>query len=247
MRQQMNESNHEMVKMLTHQTVTMFNPLIQKTNHSYQQLTQQMGRIADFFSALQVHVQQMPSNQIPQWAIHVEPLIPRVVRGNTGQNGPEVVMVHRNQDVEQVVRNVQQNNFGEHNNITNMVKLILPQNDINVGLHIPNFVLALSEYVLQTELPKSWKTPKFTKFARDTNESTVEHISGYQSEEGDLANNKILKMMYFPNSLTKNAFTGFTTLPSHFIHNWSQLERAFHEQFYMGLSKISLKELVSVR
>jgi hypothetical protein len=28
---------------------------------------------------------------------------------------------------------------------------------------------------------------------------------------------------------------------------WSQLEKAFHEEFYMGQSKISLKELVSVQ
>ena len=54
-------------------------------------------------------------------------------------------------------------------------------------------------------------------------------------------------MKFFPNSLTKNAFTWFTTLPPHSIHNWNQLERIFHEQFYMGQSKISLKELASVR
>jgi len=33
----------------------------------------------------------------------------------------------------------------------------------------------------------------------------------------------------------------------HSIFNWNQLEKAFHEQFYMGQSKISLKELASVR
>jgi hypothetical protein len=54
-------------------------------------------------------------------------------------------------------------------------------------------------------------------------------------------------MKYFPSSLTKNAFTWFTTLPPHSIFNWNQLEKAFHEQFYMGQSKISLKELANVR
>jgi len=66
-------------------------------------------------------------------------------------------------------------------------------------------------------------------------------------EAGDLANNENLKMKYFPSSLTKNAFTWFTTLPLHSIFSWNQLEKAFHEQFYMGQSKISLKELASVR
>jgi hypothetical protein len=31
------------------------------------------------------------------------------------------------------------------------------------------------------------------------------------------------------------------------MFTWSHLEKAFHEQFYMGQSKISLKELASVR
>ncbi|KAK2410036.1 hypothetical protein QL285_045428 [Trifolium repens] len=112
---------------------------------------------------------------------------------------------------------------------------------------MPHFVSALSEYVLQTELPRGWKIPKFTKFAGDTSESTVEHIARYLTEAGDLTNNENLRMKYFPNSLTKNAFTWFTTLPPHSIFNWNQLERVFHEQFYMGQSKISLKELASVR
>ena len=91
------------------------------------------------------------------------------------------------------------------------------------------------------------ESPKFTKFAGETNESTVEHIARYLMEVGDIANNENMKMKYFPSSLTKNAFTWFTTLPPHSIFSWNQLEKAFHEQFYMGQSKISLKELVSIR
>lgn len=41
-RQQMDESNHEMVSMLTHQMCTVFKPLIQNTNQSYQLLVNQM-------------------------------------------------------------------------------------------------------------------------------------------------------------------------------------------------------------
>jgi len=69
--------------------------------------------------------------------------------------------------------------------------------------------------------------------------STVEHITRYLTEAGDLANDENLRLKYFPNSLTKNAFTWFTTLTSHSIQSWTQLERLFHEQFYMGQSKIS--------
>jgi len=51
LRQQMEDTNDEMVNMLTQQIGTVFNPLIQQTHNSYQTLTDQMGRIADFFGA----------------------------------------------------------------------------------------------------------------------------------------------------------------------------------------------------
>lgn len=170
-----------------------------------------------------------------------------LVEGNTCQNGIEVVMVHKNQDIDQLVRNVQQNNFGGQNNITNIVEQILAQNNLNAGPYRSNFVSALSEYVLQTEFPRGWKIQNFTMFSGDTNKSIVEHVARYHSETRDLANNENLKMKYLPNSLTKNAFTQFTILPPHSIHNWSKLKRAFHEQFYTGQSKINLEELVNVR
>jgi hypothetical protein len=139
------------------------------------------------------------------------------------------------------------NNYEGHNNIANVVEALLAQNGFNMGLHRPNFVSALSKYVLETELPRNWKVLKFTKFAGETNESTVEHFARYLMEASEMANNENLKLKYFPSSLTKNAFTWFTTLPPHSIFSWNQLEKAFHEQFYMGQSKICIKELASVR
>jgi len=117
----------------------------------------------------------------------------------------------------------------------------MTQNGLNIRLHRPNFVSPLSDSRLQYELPK------FTKFPGDTSESTVEHITRYLTEEGDLANDENLRLKYFLNSLTKKSFTWFTTLTPHSIQHWTQLERLFHEQFYMGQSKISLKELTSVK
>ena len=48
LRQQMEDSNHEMVNMLTQQIGTVFYPLIRDTHNSYLALLDQMGRIADF-------------------------------------------------------------------------------------------------------------------------------------------------------------------------------------------------------
>ena len=163
------------------------------------------------------------------------------------QAHPEVILVDRNHDADEVVRSIQQQNFRAHNNIATLVENIMAQNGLNKGLHRPKFVSPLSEYVLQTELPKDYKIPKFTTFASDTRESTFERITRYLTEVGDIANNENLRLKFFPNSLTESAFTWFTTLAPHSIQHWTQLDRLFHEQFYMGQSKISLKELASER
>jgi len=132
----------------------------------------------------------------------VEPII---------QGQPEVILIDRNDNADEVVWNVQQQNIGVHNNIANLVENIMAQNGLNIGLHRPNFVSLLSELVLQSELSRGYKISKFTKFAGDTNESIVEHIARYLTEAGDLANDENLRLKFFPNSLTKNAFTWFTT------------------------------------
>jgi len=122
-------------------------------------------------------------------------------------------LVQRNQDPDQIVRQAQQVNLEGQNNIANVVETLLTQNGFNLGLHRPNFVSPLPEYVTMEELPRGWKIPKFTKFGGETNESTVEHIACYLTEAGDITNNENLIMNFFPSSLTKNAFTWYTTLP----------------------------------
>jgi len=220
----------------------------------HQALTSQVGRIEDFFAPQQPVYQSVLQVQNQQSLQLVEPMVPKPQLVPQPQPvepviqyQPEVILVNRNDNADEVVRNVQQQNIGGHNNIANLVENIMAQNGLNIGLHRPNVVSLLLKLVLQSELPMGYKIPKFTKFARDTSESTVEHIAQYLTETEDLANDENLRLKYFPNSLTKNAFTWFTTLTPHSIENWTELERLFHEQFYVGQSKISLKELASVK
>ncbi|XP_050908292.1 uncharacterized protein LOC127121911 [Lathyrus oleraceus] len=142
---------------------------------------------------------------------------------------------------------VRHDDVAADNNLAAIVERIMVQNKVNFALRRPNYTSPLAEYVLQTDAPLRAKIPKFTKFVGDTTESTVEHVARYLIEVEDMSNNENLLMKFFPSSLTKNAFTWFTTLPQNSIHSWNQLERMFHEQFYMGQTKISLKELASVR
>ncbi|XP_058733295.1 uncharacterized protein LOC131604897 [Vicia villosa] len=152
-------------------------------------------------------------------------------------------MVNRDQNADEVTHRVRQDNMVAENNLTTMIERIMAQNGMNTGLRSPNYTSPLADSILQTELPRGCKIPKFTKFSGDTSESTVKHIAMYLTEAGDLANRENLRIKYFPSSLTKNEFTWFTTLPPNSIDTWPYLERLFHEQFYMGRTKISLKEL----
>jgi len=74
LRQQMDERNHDMVNMLTQQIDTIFNPLNQNTNQSYQTLATQMGRISNFFTPVQLVHQHIPPVQNSTSLQIVEPV-----------------------------------------------------------------------------------------------------------------------------------------------------------------------------
>jgi len=118
-----------MVNMLTQQIGTMFNPMIQNTNQSYQMLVTYVGRIEYFVSPVQ------PQNnrplQISEWANNQGNQGQHVSQGlkqpttETVERVSEVFPVNRNQNVDKVVRQVHQNNLGAQNNIVSLVETIL--------------------------------------------------------------------------------------------------------------------------
>ncbi|XP_057432080.1 uncharacterized protein LOC130724824 [Lotus japonicus] len=227
-RQQIDESKYNMVNMLTQHMSTMINSLIQNTQH----LAQQLGRIADVFGAPPL---DQTFQQVPDYGQNVPQNLVQNEVQNCGQNGQENIVQNQPQNFDHNLDNVMlvnrnQNDIWGPQNVANAVEQVLNHHGFNVGdANRPSFTSPFSEVVIQAELPKGWKVPKVTKFSGDTGESTVEHIARYRLEIGDLANNEQLKMKYFPSSLTKNAFTWFTTLPPNSIHNWNELEMAFHE------------------
>ena len=77
LRQQMDESNHKMVNLLTQQIDTVFNPLIRDTNWSYQALTTQMSWIADFIAPPQLVYQPVTQIQNQQPLRLIEPMVQR--------------------------------------------------------------------------------------------------------------------------------------------------------------------------
>nr|KYP38616.1 Retrovirus-related Pol polyprotein from transposon opus [Cajanus cajan] len=133
-------------------------------------------------------------------------------------------------------------------NLDQIVERVLNRHGFEVGRNEhPYFVSAFPEYIIQVELPRGAKVPKFLKFAGELNESTVEHIARYLVECGDLGNNEYLKMKYFPSSLTKHAFTWFTNLAPNSINTWARLEGNFHEHFFRGETKVTIVDLMNIK
>ncbi|XP_058741273.1 uncharacterized protein LOC131613640 [Vicia villosa] len=219
----MDDNNQDMVGLLAREMNSIFSPSIQNLNRTNQdnsetcqQLSVQMGQIENFLGASETLVRRRTNqiviqedeptiNQVrpPRPLPETEPLRAGLeqqpVRQEIHEEQPKrVVMVDRNQNVDEVIHRIRQNNKME-NNLTAMIERIIAQ--------------------------MGCKIPKFTKFSGDTSESTIEHIARYMTEAGDLANNEDLRMMYFPSSLTKNAFTWFTTLPPNSLDTRSHLER----------------------
>jgi len=110
-----------------------------------------------------------------------------------------------------------------------------------------NYVSLFLNFVFEIKLLKGYKIPNFSTFSREIRESTVDHVVRCPIECGDLALSENSKKKYFPSFLTKCALTWFTTLPSNLIHNWVQLERNFHEQFFRGETQVSLIDLMNVK
>jgi len=111
----------------------------------------------------------------------------------------------------------------------------------------PYFVSVFPYYILQSEFPRGYKVPKFLKFMRELEESTVEHVARFQIECSHLDIDEFLKMKYFHSSLTKNAFTWFTILPPNSIYTRAQLKRVFHEHFFKGETKVILMGLATTK
>ncbi|XP_058788296.1 uncharacterized protein LOC131662505 [Vicia villosa] len=260
LRQQMDDNNHELVNMLTNQMGTVFNPIVQELTESNRQVVDLLTRLCNYLGAPQttgrqppqahrqvvVHTpteddsldeETVPQNQIPMW------------RPNQGgvRGRQQVVMVGRQQDADQFVEQYQQEEVAMENNLTTTIERIMARNKMNTPLEKPTYSSPLVEYIVQTENPRGWKIPKYTKFGGETGESKVENIARYPTESGDMANNESLRVKHFPSSLTKAIFTWFTTLPPNSIDSWPKLEKLFHEQFYEGHSKISLVELSSIK
>lgn len=60
-------------------------------------------------------------------------------------------------------------------------------------------------------LPNRYKIPDFSKFSRQDNVSTYEHISRFLTQSGEASAVEALRVRFFPLSLSGSAFTWFSS------------------------------------
>ena len=73
------------------------------------------------------------------------------------------------------------------------------------------------EWFDQVLLPPRYTLPDFIKFTGMDSVSTMEHISQYLAQLGEIADEPALKVRFFPLSLSGPAFFLFASLPHNSI------------------------------
>ena len=111
-----------------------------------------------------------------------------------------------------------------------------------LGLDVGRSRLYQKSYVDAFDLipyPAGWCVSDFVKFSGDDNRSTWEHISQYIAQLGEAGSSKSLCVRMFSLSLTRTAFSWFSSLAPNSIHSWDELEQKFHDHFIVGIMKLN--------
>jgi hypothetical protein len=104
------------------------------------------------------------------------------------------------------------------------------------------------EWYHRVALPNRVKVPAdFTKFSRQDDTSTMEHIARYLMQLGEASADVAFRIRYFPLSLTGLAFTWFTSLPAHSICSCKDLEQKFHAHYFISSNEKKLIDLITLR
>jgi hypothetical protein len=96
------------------------------------------------------------------------------------------------------------------------------------------------------ERPRNYKVPDFCIFFGDDEKTAYEHISRFTIQCKELSNNGNGKLIMFPNSLTRQAFMWYSSLPPHSIETWNDMEENILNHFArvdLGISMADLSRL----
>ena len=94
---------------------------------------------------------------------------------------------------------------------------------------------------------RNYKVPDFSTFSGDDEKTAYEHISRFVIHCGELSNNGNGKLIMFPNSLTRQAFKQYSSLPPHSIETWNDMEAKFLNYFARTDLGISMADLARLK
>ena len=97
------------------------------------------------------------------------------------------------------------------------------------------------------QLPPRYRVPNFSKFTEVDEMTTMEHISRYLIQLRDASIEEAHKVWFFPLSLSRLAFSWFSSLEQNSITGSADLENKFHTYFYSGIGEKKLTDLTSMR
>ncbi|XP_057720244.1 uncharacterized protein LOC130934720 [Arachis stenosperma] len=238
--QYIDKSHHDLVNLLTHQMTNILNPILTDNESKYDQLVIQVERIVRI-------VDYDEGQPIPQDLVVNQENEENVVN-NLEREENISYLVRRDQNADEVLNRLH-TQCGYHYQVIRIVEDALNRMGINMGLMYRSyFVFSFPAVVQMTEVLMGVINLKIiTKFIREAGESTVKHIARYIVELENLANNKNLRMKFFPASLTKNVFNSFSNLRPNSVLTWAQLKNAFHAQFYRTKLNVSLTDLLAIK
>jgi hypothetical protein len=95
--------------------------------------------------------------------------------------------------------------------------------------------------------PQGTRIPDFSKFSGEGGKRTHKHISQFIAHLGELVDGEAYRVRLFSLSFTDNAFAWYAALSPNSINSWEELERKFHEHFFLGEHELELADLASIR
>ena len=96
-------------------------------------------------------------------------------------------------------------------------------------------------------LPRGYKVPDFITFSRDDDQSTMEHVSQFMAQCGEVRQNEFHKLQLFLLSLMRTTFTWYSTLPPNYMQNWANMETSFHDRFYWPQPEATVANLMNLK
>ena len=97
------------------------------------------------------------------------------------------------------------------------------------------------------QLPSLYRVPDFSKFTEVDEMTTLEHVSHYLAQLGEASVEEAHRVRFFPLSLSRSAFSWFSSLEPNSITGWANLEHKFHAYFCSRVGEKKILDLTNMR